>query len=363
MTPELTYLTYAVILLIVHMLIQATASDLSKGIGWALCPQDEQRDPNVVAGRLERALRNYVYNLPAFIALALISRLPTLAPPCDLPRVPTCGSGPVSPTSRPMRPACRLCAPWWFASVIAVDDPLQPTPPSKDRPMTELTILGLVIVTLILATLNLAWATFWAAAKPHRLGHDTRTHRPHFRRAIVLQVVQYVLCPPMPSAASCQWSSNWVLHRPDMALNSPCRPATAIALAGQPLIEDTAWRQHQQHSTALRLYRALNNHFEGLILFTIACVVVTLGENPARSRQHVPVLYLIARIALCPRLRLWPGVPWRSLHLVCHGPLPPLSRCWWPRCYDLHLFSKYKTSGGTVRLQKTGGLRPPTLRT
>jgi len=35
MTPELTYLTYAILLLIAHMFIQATASDLSKGIGWA----------------------------------------------------------------------------------------------------------------------------------------------------------------------------------------------------------------------------------------------------------------------------------------------------------------------------------------
>ena len=72
MIPELTYLVYAVILLIGHMFVQATFSDLSKGLGWALGPQDETREPSVVAGRLERALRNYVYNLPAFIALALV---------------------------------------------------------------------------------------------------------------------------------------------------------------------------------------------------------------------------------------------------------------------------------------------------
>ena len=36
MTPELTYLLYAVILLIAHILIQATLSDLSKGLFWAL---------------------------------------------------------------------------------------------------------------------------------------------------------------------------------------------------------------------------------------------------------------------------------------------------------------------------------------
>ena len=28
-----------------------------------------------------------------------------------------------------------------------------------------------------------------------------------------------------------------------------------------------------------RLYRAMSNHFEGLILFTIACVVVTLADK------------------------------------------------------------------------------------
>ncbi|MEL6619285.1 MAG: MAPEG family protein [Pseudomonadota bacterium] len=78
MTPELTYLTYAVILLIVHMIIQATLSDLSKGLGWALGPQDESRDQNAVAARTERALRNYVYNLPAFVALALMLKVTDL---------------------------------------------------------------------------------------------------------------------------------------------------------------------------------------------------------------------------------------------------------------------------------------------
>lgn len=71
MSPELTYLTYAVILLVVHMFVQATFSGLSKGLDWAIGSQDEARDPSVVAGRLERALTNYVYNLVAFVALAL----------------------------------------------------------------------------------------------------------------------------------------------------------------------------------------------------------------------------------------------------------------------------------------------------
>ena len=75
MTPELTYLTYAVILLIAHTILQATFSDLSKGLGWALGPQDETRDQNVIAGRIQRALRNYLETLPAFIALALMLKV------------------------------------------------------------------------------------------------------------------------------------------------------------------------------------------------------------------------------------------------------------------------------------------------
>jgi uncharacterized MAPEG superfamily protein len=72
MTPELQYLVYGVILLIAHTLIQATFSDLSKGLGWALGPQDEKREQNAVAARIERALRNYLETFPAFAALALI---------------------------------------------------------------------------------------------------------------------------------------------------------------------------------------------------------------------------------------------------------------------------------------------------
>jgi uncharacterized MAPEG superfamily protein len=72
MTVELTYLLWATILLIVHVLVQATFSDLSKGLGWALGPQDEKRDQSVIAARIERALRNYLETLPAFVALALM---------------------------------------------------------------------------------------------------------------------------------------------------------------------------------------------------------------------------------------------------------------------------------------------------
>lgn len=72
MTPELQYLVYAAVLLVAHTLVQATFSDLSKGLGWALGPQDETREQSAVAARVQRALRNYLETFPAFIALALI---------------------------------------------------------------------------------------------------------------------------------------------------------------------------------------------------------------------------------------------------------------------------------------------------
>lgn len=60
-----------------------------------------------------------------------------------------------------------------------------------------------------------------------------------------------------------------------------------------------------------RLYRALNNHFEGLILFSIACVVVTLGEKSGTFTATCAYIYLIARIAYVPAYAFgW--TPWRS---------------------------------------------------
>ena len=61
-----------------------------------------------------------------------------------------------------------------------------------------------------------------------------------------------------------------------------------------------------------RLYRALNNHFEGLILFTIACVVVTLGEASSQLTATCAYAYLTARILYIPAY-FFGWRPWRSL--------------------------------------------------
>lgn len=49
-----------------------------------------------------------------------------------------------------------------------------------------------------------------------------------------------------------------------------------------------------------RLYRAFNNHFEALGLFTIAVVVVTLGEQSTWVTATCAWTYLFARIAYVP---------------------------------------------------------------
>ena len=61
-----------------------------------------------------------------------------------------------------------------------------------------------------------------------------------------------------------------------------------------------------------RLYRALNNHFEGLILFTLAVVVVTLGDRATGLTAVCAWMYLGARILYIPAYYFgW--APWRSL--------------------------------------------------
>ena len=63
--------------------------------------------------------------------------------------------------------------------------------------------------------------------------------------------------------------------------------------------------------TTARLQRALNNHFEGLILFTLAVVVVTLGNQSTPVTQTAAYTSLAARILYVPAYALgWK--PWRS---------------------------------------------------
>ena len=61
-----------------------------------------------------------------------------------------------------------------------------------------------------------------------------------------------------------------------------------------------------------RLVRALNNHFEGLILFTLAVVVVTLSNQSTPFTATCAWTYLAARVLYVPAYAFgWN--PWRSV--------------------------------------------------
>jgi len=58
--------------------------------------------------------------------------------------------------------------------------------------------------------------------------------------------------------------------------------------------------QRQATGVAGRLKRALENHFEGLILFTIAVLVVVLGDASTAVTERCAWAYLWARILYVP---------------------------------------------------------------
>ena len=98
----------------------------------------------------------------------------------------------------------------------------------------------------------------------------------------------------------------WLSLRANMELGfaktlSPRDPARL----GRPLEEQASVRTG-------RLYRALNNHFEGLILFTLAVVVLILGDKTTGLSGLLAWTYLGARILYVPAYFF--GLrPWRSL--------------------------------------------------
>ncbi|MEO1108627.1 MAG: MAPEG family protein [Pseudomonadota bacterium] len=70
--------------------------------------------------------------------------------------------------------------------------------------------------------------------------------------------------------------------------------------------------EDQLSEKTARLYRALNNHFEGLILFAIACVVVTLSGSTGGFTTTCAYIYLTARVLYVPAY--YYGLrPWRTL--------------------------------------------------
>lgn len=106
----------------------------------------------------------------------------------------------------------------------------------------------------------------------------------------LLQFVQYVL---MAVPANLELGTAKTL--------SPRDPQTL----GQPI-------QNQLSPVTGRLLRALNNHFEALILFTLAVTVTTLSNQSTPFTAACAWVYLAARVLYIPAYAMG-LVPWRSL--------------------------------------------------
>ena len=76
MTSELIALVFAILLGFVHLLIAANAATKVRGMDWNAGPRDEPKQPLTgMAGRLERAFRNYLETFAFFAAAVLIAHL------------------------------------------------------------------------------------------------------------------------------------------------------------------------------------------------------------------------------------------------------------------------------------------------
>jgi uncharacterized MAPEG superfamily protein len=71
-TLELEILAASVVLGLVHIVAASHSASLQRGYRWAAGARDEAQEPlRGVAGRLDRALRNFLETFPLFAALTL----------------------------------------------------------------------------------------------------------------------------------------------------------------------------------------------------------------------------------------------------------------------------------------------------
>jgi uncharacterized MAPEG superfamily protein len=74
MTVELTMLALSVVLGLVQIVLSAQSKNLQLGYWWAAGPRDESKPALTgIAGRLERALANFLETFPLFAASVLIA--------------------------------------------------------------------------------------------------------------------------------------------------------------------------------------------------------------------------------------------------------------------------------------------------
>jgi uncharacterized MAPEG superfamily protein len=73
---ELRMLTFSVVLGILQIIAASHAASLQRGYKWTASPRDAKVEPlRGVAGRLDRALRNFVETFPLFAAVVLVAHV------------------------------------------------------------------------------------------------------------------------------------------------------------------------------------------------------------------------------------------------------------------------------------------------
>jgi uncharacterized MAPEG superfamily protein len=74
---ELRMLTFSVVLGILQIIAASHAASLQRGYRWTASPRDDEKVEPLrgVAGRLDRALRNFLETFPLFAAVVLIAHL------------------------------------------------------------------------------------------------------------------------------------------------------------------------------------------------------------------------------------------------------------------------------------------------
>ena len=76
MNVELQVLVWSVVLGFVHIVAASHSASLQRGYRWTASSRDEPMPPlQGVAGRLQRALNNYLETFPFFAALVLVAQL------------------------------------------------------------------------------------------------------------------------------------------------------------------------------------------------------------------------------------------------------------------------------------------------
>ena len=76
MSVELRMLTFSVVLGIVQIIAASHAASLQRGYRWTATPRDAKVEPlRGVAGRLDRALRNFSETFPLFAAVVLAAHV------------------------------------------------------------------------------------------------------------------------------------------------------------------------------------------------------------------------------------------------------------------------------------------------